>query len=160
MGKGFDGLCVMTFENRLADRMSMLIGRLGGKAISAPAVRELPAPQSPDAATFAKELLADKYDTVVLPTGHGAAALMAVMEQHHSQAALVDALSRTNDCGPRSAGGGCGQAMAVVAGDCGDRSEYVACDRGGVGRHRWYRRPTHRRSGVAGSESRADRGIA
>lgn len=106
MAKGFDGLSVLTFDGRHADRVSTLIRGLGGRPITAPAVRDLPTPQSPDAATFADELLAGRFDTLILTTGHGAAALMTVMERHHPRAALVDALSRTSIIvrGPKAAG--------------------------------------------------------
>jgi len=95
MTSGFDGLCVVSFESRSADRLGGIVEKLGGRVIRAPAVRELPIPQSPDAASFAEELLAGRFDTVVLPTGRGAAALMTIMEKYHPKAALLDALGRT-----------------------------------------------------------------
>jgi len=94
MAAGFDGLCVAIFEHRLAGQMGSLIERLGGVVRSAPAVRELPVPQSPDAAAFAEDLLAGRYHMVILPTGRGARALMRVMERLHPRAALLDALGK------------------------------------------------------------------
>ena len=94
MANGFDGLCVAIFEHRLAAQMSSLIERLGGMVRSAPAVRDLNEPQSPDAAAFADDLLAGRYNMVILPTGRGARALMSVMERLHPRAALLDALGK------------------------------------------------------------------
>ncbi|HSW46162.1 MAG TPA: uroporphyrinogen decarboxylase [Phycisphaerae bacterium] len=96
MTKGFDGLRVVTFDGRLADRMSRLIEKLGGVAVCASAVRDLPIPQSPDAAIFADDLLAGRYDTLILPSGRGAHALLAILERHRPRAALREALSKTS----------------------------------------------------------------
>jgi len=94
MATGFHGLRVVTFESRLSQEMNELVRRLGGVVLAAPAMRELPIPQSPAALEFAENLLAGRVDVVIFLTGVGARALMSIMERVHPRTALVEGLKR------------------------------------------------------------------
>ena len=91
---GLTGLKVVSFESRLASAMADLISRQGGTPISAPAVREIPLAENPEALEFARELLAGRIDLVVLLTGVGIRALLAAVEGTYPRAEFLAALSR------------------------------------------------------------------
>ncbi len=91
---GLTGLKVVSFESRLATAMADLISRQGGTPISAPAVREIPLAENPEALEFARELLAGRIDLVVLLTGVGIRALLAAVEGTYPRAEFLAALSR------------------------------------------------------------------
>lgn len=93
MPASFQNMRIVSFESRLSDEMRKLIERLGGQAISAPSMRELPAPESPQAEQFATDLLAGRFDVVIFNTGVGARTLMALMERKHPRQELVNALA-------------------------------------------------------------------
>ncbi|MGO9454841.1 MAG: uroporphyrinogen decarboxylase [Candidatus Binataceae bacterium] len=90
----FGGLRVIAFESRMAAEAARLIERNGGRAIVAPAMREVPLGDNPAALDFADRLLADTIDIAIFLTGVGVRALFQVMETRHPRAALVAALSR------------------------------------------------------------------
>ncbi len=92
MKPDFLGMSILTFESRRQRDMVTLIERLNGVALSAPSMRELPAPESPTALTFAEELLAGRLDWVVLMTGVGAKTLVDILEPHHPREKVIDAL--------------------------------------------------------------------
>ena len=91
---GLTGLKVVSFESRLATAMADLISRQGGIPISAPAVREVPLAENPEALKFARELLAGRIDMIVLLTGVGIRALLAAIEGTYPRAEILAALSR------------------------------------------------------------------
>jgi uroporphyrinogen decarboxylase len=91
----FGGLRVVAFESRMAAEVAQMIERRGGKAMLAPAMREVPLEDNRAALDFAERLLAGKLEVVVFLTGVGVRALFAAMETRHSRAALVAALART-----------------------------------------------------------------
>jgi uroporphyrinogen decarboxylase len=95
MAASFQNMRVLSFESRLSDEMRKLIERFGGQAISAPSMRELPAPHSPQAEQFADDLISGRLDMVVFTTGVGARTLMSLMERKHPRQQLVDALAKT-----------------------------------------------------------------
>jgi len=105
MATGFHGLRVITFESRYSDQINHLVRRLGGVVCAAPAMRELPMPQSPAALTFVEDLLAGRLDIVIFLTGIGARALMAILERHHPRSVILEGLSRVTVVarGPKSA---------------------------------------------------------
>jgi uroporphyrinogen decarboxylase len=90
----FGGLRVVAFESRMAKETARLIERNGGRAIMAPAMREVPLGDNPAALEFAERLLAGQIDVTIFLTGVGVRALFQVMETRHPRAALVAALSR------------------------------------------------------------------
>jgi len=91
----FGGLRVVAFESRMATETAKMIERLGGKAIVAPAMREVALEDNHAALDFAQRLLANDFEVVVFLTGVGVRALFLVMETRHDRAALVAALGRT-----------------------------------------------------------------
>jgi|SRR5271168_300097 uroporphyrinogen decarboxylase len=91
----FRGLRVVAFESRMAAETAKLIERLGGVAMVAPAMREVPLEDNHAALDFARRLLAGEFDIVILLTGVGVRALFLVMETRHQRAPLLVALGKT-----------------------------------------------------------------
>src|ERR1700676_4629124 len=91
----FRGLRVVAFESRMAAETAKMIERLGGHAIVAPAMREVPLEDNHAALDFAERLLAGNFDIVILLTGVGVRALFLVMETRYARAAIVAALGKT-----------------------------------------------------------------
>ena len=91
----FRGLRVVAFESRMATETARMIERLGGRAIVAPALREVPLEDNHAALEFAERMLAGQFDMVVFLTGVGVRALFEVMETRHPREALVAALAKT-----------------------------------------------------------------
>jgi uroporphyrinogen-III synthase len=91
----FNGLRVLTLESRRAPEMAALITSYGGRAITAPALREVPLESNHQALDFANRLIRDEFDVVVLLTGVGTRALLAVVERVQQRDAFVAALGRT-----------------------------------------------------------------
>src|SRR5271156_804235 len=89
----FRGLRVVAFESRMAAETAKLIERLGGVAMVAPAMREVPLEDNHAALDFARRLLAGEFDIVVFMTGVGTRALFAAMETRHQRTALISALT-------------------------------------------------------------------
>src|SRR4030095_9429964 len=76
--------------------MPPIISSYGGQPISAPSMREVPLDSNPDAIAFADALARDEFELVILLTGVGTRALVAVVEQARgSRDAFVSALGRT-----------------------------------------------------------------
>jgi uroporphyrinogen decarboxylase len=93
--RGFNGLGVVAFENRMAAETGALIERFGGVPIIAPAMREVPLEDNHAALEFAPRLLDGAIDIIIFTTGVGLRELMRVMETRHPRAALVEALRMT-----------------------------------------------------------------
>src|SRR5262249_48829642 len=72
----FDGLRVAAFEARLAGPMADLIRKHGGQPVEAPALREVPIGENPEAVRFAERLRDGGYDVVIFLTGVGARYLL------------------------------------------------------------------------------------
>ena len=76
--------------------MASIISSYGGQPISAPSMREVPLDSNPDAIAFADALARDEFELIILLTGVGTRALVAVVEQARgSRDAFVSALGRT-----------------------------------------------------------------
>jgi uroporphyrinogen-III synthase len=75
--------------------MATLIATYGGRAITAPAVREVPLESNPQAIDLADRLMRGEIDMVVLLTGVGTRALLAVVERVRERVEFVAALART-----------------------------------------------------------------
>ena len=71
----------------MAAETAKMIERLGGIAIIAPAMREVPLEDNHAALDFAQRLLVGEFDIVILLTGVGVRALFQVMETRHPRAA-------------------------------------------------------------------------
>lgn len=92
--KGFDGLTVAAFENRMGPEMTGLIERYGGRPMVAPALREVPLEDNREALQFGARLLADQVDMLILMTGVGLDTLMSVLKTAHPLESITEALRR------------------------------------------------------------------
>lgn len=88
-----EGRRVAVLEGRRPEQLTDLIGRAGGVAIVAPAVRETRRPA--DSARFIDRLIADNYTLVVVQTGAGISALIEEAVEQGRQTPLLAALRRT-----------------------------------------------------------------
>jgi uroporphyrinogen-III synthase len=77
----FNNLRVLTLESRRGNEMATLISNYGGRPLSAPALREVPLESNPEALAFADGLVRDEFDLVILLTGVGTRALLAVVDK-------------------------------------------------------------------------------
>jgi uroporphyrinogen-III synthase len=75
--------------------MAALITNYGGQPVSAPALREVPIESNSEAIAFADALVRGEIDLVILLTGVGTRALVALAEKTRDRAAFVGALART-----------------------------------------------------------------
>jgi uroporphyrinogen-III synthase len=91
----FDGLRVAIFEARMAGALADLVARQGGIPVAAPALREVPIGDNPDARSFADGLLAGHFDVVIFETGAGVRFLAESLVHRLSRAGWAEALSRT-----------------------------------------------------------------
>ena len=92
---GFAGRTVLAFESRRSAEITKLIENYGGKALVAPATKEVPAESSADVPRFATALLNGKLDLVIFMTGVGTRALSRAIEPFCSRDQFVGALSQT-----------------------------------------------------------------
>lgn len=91
----FNNLRVLTLESRRGSEMATLISNYGGRPLSAPALREVPLESNAEALAFADGLVHDEFDLVILLTGVGTRALLAVVDTLRDRSSFVAALSRT-----------------------------------------------------------------
>ncbi|PYX52098.1 MAG: uroporphyrinogen-III synthase [Acidobacteria bacterium] len=92
--RGFRGRTVLSFESRRSAEIALLIENCGGRAIVAPATREVPAESSDDVARFAAELMQEKIDLAIFLTGVGTRALARAIEPFCAHEQFVASLSR------------------------------------------------------------------
>jgi uroporphyrinogen-III synthase len=93
--QGFAGLRVLSLESRRGREMADLIAKSGGVPTVAPSTKEVPIGSNPEVASFAKELVAGRFDCVIFLTGVGTRLLAQEAEATCPRAELVAALSRT-----------------------------------------------------------------
>ncbi len=91
---GFNGLRVVAFESRMAAETRILIERLGGRAIVAPSMREVPLEDNYAALDFGDRLIAGKFNVVIFLTGVGVRELLKVIETRHQRTSIIAALER------------------------------------------------------------------
>jgi uroporphyrinogen-III synthase len=91
---GFAGRTVLSFESRRSTEIAALIENFGGRAMVAPATREVPATGGADVAGFAGALLEGKLDLVIFLTGVGTRALARAIELFCSREQFVSFLSK------------------------------------------------------------------
>jgi uroporphyrinogen decarboxylase len=91
---GFNGMRVVAFESRMAAETRTLIERLGGRAIIAPSMREVPLEDNHAALDFATRLLAGEFDVVIFMTGVGVRELFKVIETRHPREVIIAALTQ------------------------------------------------------------------
>ncbi|MEK7765188.1 MAG: uroporphyrinogen-III synthase, partial [bacterium] len=91
---GLAGLKVVSFESRMTTEMANLIRGQGGQPLIVPSVREVPPASNAEALAFGEGLLAGKVDVLILLTGGGTRALVALLETRHPRERIVAALGR------------------------------------------------------------------
>jgi uroporphyrinogen-III synthase len=91
----FNKLRVLVLESRRSLEMAALVSNYGGEPIPAPALREIPIESNSEALAFVDALLQDQFDLVILLTGVGTRALLAVVDTLRNRDAFVAALGRT-----------------------------------------------------------------
>ncbi len=91
----FDGLRVLTLESRRSTEMAALVSNYGGQSTSAPALREVPLDTNTEALAFIDALLRHEFDLVILLTGVGTRALLAVVDRRGLRSAFLAALDTT-----------------------------------------------------------------
>lgn len=90
-----DGLRVAIFEARMAGALADLVARQGGVPVTAPALREIPIEDNPDARSFADGLLAGNFDVVIFETGAGVRYLVGSLGDRLSGTSWAEALGKT-----------------------------------------------------------------
>ena len=95
-GAGFAGRSVLAFESRRSSEIAKLIENCGGRAMVAPATKEVPAENSADVPRFVTALLEGKLDLVIFLTGVGTRALSRAIEPFCSREQFISALSKTS----------------------------------------------------------------
>ena len=88
------GLQVISFESRLKNETVGLLERHGARVIAAPALREVPLSEIPEAKAFAEAVCAGAIDVLVLLTGVGASLLLKAACNYRSRAELTLGLSK------------------------------------------------------------------
>jgi len=88
----FGGLRVLTLESRRSTEMAALVSNYGGQPLSAPALREVPLDTNTEAFAFIDALLRHEFDLVILLTGVGTRAVLAVVDRRGVRPAFLSAL--------------------------------------------------------------------
>ena len=90
----FQNLRVLALESRRRVEIASIITAYGGKAVSAPAMREVPLESNTEAFAFVEALARDEFDVFVALTGVGLRAVLDVAERVVGRSACVAALKR------------------------------------------------------------------
>jgi uroporphyrinogen-III synthase len=91
---GFAGRTVLSFESRRASEIATLIENCGGRALVAPATREVAAAGGADVARFVTALLEGRLALVIFLTGVGTRALARAIEPFCSREEFLSALRK------------------------------------------------------------------
>lgn len=91
-----EGIRVVAFESRRAAEIEQLLARHGASVRAAPALREVPIGESPEALELLQRLEANAVDVLVLLTGVGTRALVEAVRAHCSEERFVELLRRTS----------------------------------------------------------------
>jgi uroporphyrinogen-III synthase len=86
---------VLLLESRRSTEMAALVSNYGGQPVSAPALREVPLDTNTEAIAFIEALLRHEFDLVVLLTGVGTRALIAVADLRGVRPQFLAALDST-----------------------------------------------------------------
>ena len=95
MSPSFSNLRVLILESRRSTEMAALVSNYGGQPVSAPALREVPLDTNTGAFAFIDALLRHEFDLVILLTGVGTRALLAVVDRRGVRPAFLSALDST-----------------------------------------------------------------
>jgi uroporphyrinogen-III synthase len=93
--QGFAGLTVASFESRMAAEMAGLIERYGGRALVAPALREIPLENNTEVLQFGDRLMAGHFEMVILLTGVGTSTMVETLRTRYPLESIKSALART-----------------------------------------------------------------
>lgn len=85
---------MLSFESRRSAEIAKLIENHGGRAMVAPATREVPAANSADVSRFVSALLEGKIDLVIFLTGVGTRALAGAIEPFCSREQFISSLRK------------------------------------------------------------------
>jgi uroporphyrinogen-III synthase len=88
------GLQVISFESRLKNETTALLEKHGARVLAAPALREAPLSEIPDAKAFAEAVCEGAIDVLVLLTGVGATLLLKAACNYRLRAELALGLSK------------------------------------------------------------------
>jgi uroporphyrinogen-III synthase len=88
-------MCVLALESRRAAEVANLISTYSGRALLAPALREVPIEANQDALAFADALIRGEFDVVIFLTGVGTRTLVDVVQRAFPRADFLAALGRT-----------------------------------------------------------------
>src|SRR5579872_649221 len=91
---GFNGRTVLSLESRRSGEIATLIENYGGRALVAPATREVPASKSDDVSRFVDALLQDKIHLIIFLTGVGTRALARAVEPFCTREQFISSLSK------------------------------------------------------------------
>lgn len=94
MAAKLDHLRVVTFESRMANEMSNLLGKRGMDTISAPSMQEVPFEKNRDAFSFAEKLLKGEIDIVIFLTGVGTRYLLETLKSKYPVEEILGALHK------------------------------------------------------------------
>lgn len=94
MTQSLTGLQVISFESRLKSEATALLEKHGARVLAAPALREAPLSEIPEAKAFAEAVCAGAIDVLVLLTGVGATLLLRAACNYRSRAELSLGLSK------------------------------------------------------------------
>jgi uroporphyrinogen-III synthase len=90
----FNGLAVLALESRRAPETAKLIASRGGRAIVAPALREVPLASNAKALEFVNGLIAGQFDMAIFLTGVGTRALAGIADAAGKRGAFLSALRK------------------------------------------------------------------
>lgn len=90
-----ENITVVSFESRLAKETAGLIGKYGGRSISAPSMQEVPLDRHDHVFSFGRRLFKGEVDVLILLTGVGTRMLVEALELEHDRDAIVDRLRET-----------------------------------------------------------------
>ncbi len=94
MTQSLTGLQVIAFESRLQNETMGLLEKHGARVIAAPALRDVPLSDIPEAKAFAEAVCEGAIDVLVLLTGVGASLLLKAACNYRSRAELALGLSK------------------------------------------------------------------
>jgi uroporphyrinogen-III synthase len=99
------GLHVVSFESRRAELVEELVRTQGGECFNAPSVRELPLEENGPCLQLVRDLVANRYEALVLLTGVGVEYLRETAKTLDLDQELINALGRVKTIarGPKPA---------------------------------------------------------
>lgn len=99
------GINIVSFESRRADLVESLVRAQGGECFNAPSVVEIPLEENGPCLALVRDLIAGRYDALVLFTGVGVEYMLEASRALSLEKELLEALGRTKTIsrGPKPA---------------------------------------------------------